>query len=67
MKNEKGVSRSFGGHYMVLHGVNDDGSFAVLDPSGFDARSIERSEVQKRARLQYIRRADLAPVVACRR
>jgi hypothetical protein len=64
--NEKGARRTLAGHYMVLSGVNADGTFSLLDPSGFDARTIERDEVRLHARLQYVRRADGAPVEACR-
>jgi hypothetical protein len=67
VKNARGASKTFVGHYMVVTGVNDDGTFALLDPSGFDGRSIERSEVQRHASLQYIRRRDGATVRACQR
>jgi hypothetical protein len=67
VKNEKGASRWLGGHFMVLTGKNDDGTFALLDPSGFDARSIDRDEVRLHTRLQYIRRVDGAPAEVCRR
>lgn len=67
VKNAKGVARTLAGHYMVLAGMNDDGTFALLDPSGFDARSIDRDEVRLHTRLQYIRREDRAPAELCRR
>lgn len=40
-QNRSGGNKSYGGHYMVLNGVNADGSsFNVLDPGSNEARDI---------------------------
>ncbi|GAC1343004.1 MAG: hypothetical protein NVSMB27_02490 [Ktedonobacteraceae bacterium] len=41
-KNRSGGDKHYGGHFMVLNGVNDDGtSFNVLDPGANEAKDIE--------------------------
>jgi hypothetical protein len=43
-----GGTHTFSGHFMVLDGVNDDGtSFDVLDPSRADVTSITKAELAK--------------------
>ncbi len=41
-KNRSGGDKHYGGHFMVLNGVNDDGTvFNVLDPGANEAKDIE--------------------------
>jgi hypothetical protein len=41
-KNRSGGDKHYGGHFMVLNGVNDDGTvFNVLDPGASEAKDIE--------------------------
>lgn len=59
-------SHTFGGHFLVLSGVYDDGNYAVRDPSLLDANFIARSEVNSpRVSFLYIRRKDGTPVTSC--
>jgi hypothetical protein len=50
-KNVSGGDKSYGGHFMVLNGVNDDSSvFTVLDPGANESKDIETisyDELQK--------------------
>jgi hypothetical protein len=40
-RNRSGGDKTYGGHYMVLNGVNADGTvFNVLDPGANEARDI---------------------------
>ncbi len=45
-QNATGQNKTYGGHFMVLNGVNDDASqFNVIDPAGHNIVHISRSEL----------------------
>jgi hypothetical protein len=49
-QNAAGQNKSYGGHFMVLNGVNDDASqFNVIDPAGKNIVRISRHELSAHA------------------
>ncbi len=38
----------YGGHYMVFNGINDDGTYRVVDPAGGNITAMQVSELSRR-------------------
>jgi uncharacterized protein YvpB len=59
-------SHKFGGHFMLLTGIYDDGNYAINDPSMGNYNFISQKELKEHSVLIYIRRKDNAPVAVCK-
>ncbi len=60
------TEKKFGGHFMLLTGVYDDGNYALNDPSMGNFNFISQKELKNNTILIYIRRKDNAPVSVCK-
>lgn len=61
------TEKKFGGHFMLLTGIYDDGNYALNDPSMGAFNFIARKEIESgNTILIYIRRKDNNPVKVCK-
>lgn len=60
------TQKKFGGHFMLLTGIYDDGNYALNDPSMGNYNFISQSELKNNTILIYIRRKDNAPIPICK-
>jgi len=59
--------KTFGGHFMLLTGIYDDGHYAVNDPSMGNYNFVSRKEIESpRTSLIFIRRKDNATTTVCK-
>ncbi|MCC7357068.1 C39 family peptidase [Candidatus Uhrbacteria bacterium] len=60
------TEKKFGGHFMLLTGIYDDGNYALNDPSMGRYNFISKKELTNNTVLIYIRRKDNTPIPICK-